>query len=49
MTDQSYYNVCTCVNTSVITKVAACPEHFATNLTAEFKALVTHVDNRMLF
>lgn len=32
----------------MITQVAACTKHLATHLTAEFKSLVTHMDNRML-
>lgn len=38
----------TCVDTHMITQVATCTEHLATHLTTEFKALVTHMDNRML-
>lgn len=32
----------------MITQVAACTKHLATHLTAELKALVTHMDYRML-
>ena len=38
----------TCVYAHMITQVATCTKHLATHLTAEFKALVTHMDNRML-
>ena len=38
----------TCVYTHMITQVATCAKHLATHFTAEFKALVTHMDNRML-
>ena len=38
----------TCVYSSMIPQMTACPKHLATNFTAEFKALVSHVDDRML-
>ena len=38
----------TCVYTHVISQMATCTKHLPTHLTTEFKALVTHMDNRML-
>lgn len=38
----------TCMYTGMITQVASGPKHLATDLTAEFKALVSHMDNGML-
>lgn len=46
--EQVRYSKHTCVYTHMITQVAACTKHLATHLTAELKALVTHMDYRML-